>query len=63
MCRKEDILAAIENLKHEKPDGWKRDARRLVRMLADLEDPFRDSVRCGDERTGRRSRPVRIKPI
>ena len=53
MSRKEQILEAIKSLKAEKPDGWKRDCRRLLNELAKLDDPYAQHEDHGTEERGR----------
>jgi len=53
MTQKENILKAIEILKLEKPDGWKKDCRVLLKELAKLEDPYAEHEDHGSEQRGR----------
>jgi hypothetical protein len=47
------IIAEIDRLKREKPEGWKSDCRRLVRILGNREHQFDEHVFTGNEMTGR----------
>ena len=53
MSEKDNILKAIESLKVEKPDGWKRHVRRLLNRLAYLDDPYAEHEDHGTEQRGR----------
>lgn len=53
MKRKKAIIAAIEELKRDKPPDWKKEVKSLLRQLAQLDDPFREHEWHGTEVLGR----------
>lgn len=57
MTKKESILQIIEELKRNKPEGWKGEVRYYLRQLAQMDDPFREHVFVGSEARGRHGRP------
>lgn len=60
---KEKIIAEINRLKTEKPDGWKRDVRSWIRVLQKSESRFDQHEYNGNEMNGRKGLPLRSPPV
>jgi len=53
MIEKENILSQIENLKRDRPKGWKWKLRPLFNALDKINDPFGQHEWIGTEKLGR----------
>lgn len=53
----------IDRLKREKPEGWKKECRSLLRVIQKREEKFSEHEYHGNEFDGRKALPMRSPPI
>jgi len=54
MITKEFLIESVREMNRDKPEGWREKIKEYLRMLREMEDPFRDLEYRGGESTGRR---------
>ena len=60
---KEKIIKEINRLKSEKPDGWKKEVRSLIRIIQKREERCSEHEYHGNEFDGRKGLPLRSQPV